>query len=106
MRPESSEASQTIKVAVWLSVIPNNKYVRGRNKAREEIERFVLSHYGMEQPKTNPNKYVLTIKYRDEAHLEKIIYDIFSEANNIADAKHCFVEASASALDGSERHWS
>jgi hypothetical protein len=42
-----------MKVALYLRVENNSKFVRGKTKAREEIERYVLSHYQMEKPEKN-----------------------------------------------------
>ena len=43
---------KVIEVALWLRVERNNKYVRGQKKAREDIERWVMGRYRVEQPTT------------------------------------------------------
>ena len=41
---------KTLKVTLHLVVENNSKFVRGKKRSREDIERFVLSHYGMRKP--------------------------------------------------------
>ena len=100
-----AERIKTIKVELYLRVENNSKYVRGKGKVRDEIERYILSQYAMEK---HPNgvEYTLTIPYETEEQLEEIIYrDILREADSTADARHCFIEADVRALDGSGRSW-
>lgn len=100
-----AERIKTIKVELYLRVENNSKFVRGKGKVRDEIERYILSQYQMEK---HPNgvEYTLTIPYETEEHLEQIIYrDILQEADSTADARHCFIEADVRALDGSDRSW-
>ena len=44
-----------------LAIENNNKFVRGKNKSRAEIERSVLSHYQMEKLSPEGWEYHLTI---------------------------------------------
>jgi hypothetical protein len=47
-----------------------------------------------------------TIPYVAEEQLERIISrDILQEAASTADARYCFIEADARALDDSGRYW-
>jgi len=41
--------SKIMKVNLWLRFENNNKYIRGKKKAREEIEDRVLSRYQMKK---------------------------------------------------------
>jgi len=50
-----------MKVRMWLRVENNSKFVRGKGRAREEIERRVLSRYGMENPDKKRGEYLLSI---------------------------------------------
>lgn len=100
-----AEKIKTIKVELYLRVENNNKYVRGKGKVRDDIERYILSQYAMEKY-PNGVEYTLTIPYETDEQLERIIYrDILQEANLTADARHCFIEADVRALDDSGRHW-
>ena len=100
-----AEKIKTIKVELYLRVENNNKYIRGKQKVRDEIEQYILSQYAMEK---HPNgvDYTLTIPYETDEQLEQTIYrDILQEADGTADARHCFIEADVRALDDSGRHW-
>ena len=83
----------------------NSKFVRGKKKALEDIEQFVLSHYHMEKPDPKRSEYILTIPYNHESEIEDIIYDILREADREADSRHCFIEASAHELGNPDRSW-
>ena len=100
-----AEKIKTIRVELYLRVENNTKYVRGKGKVRDEIERYILRQYAMGK---HPNgvEYTLTIPYETDEQLERIIYrDILQEAESTADARHCFIEADVRALDDSGRHW-
>jgi hypothetical protein len=100
-----AERIKTIQVELYLRVENNSKFVRGKGKVRDEIERYILRQYAMEK---HPNgvDYTLTIPYETEEQLERIIYqDILQEAASTADARYCFIEADVTALDDSGRHW-
>jgi len=95
---------RTLQVELYLRVGNNSKFVRGKAKARAQIEELVLSQYAME--KQSSCGYTLTIPYDTDEELERIIYDeILREADNLADMRYCFIEADVSALDGSGRRW-
>ncbi len=96
---------KTIQVELYLRVENNNKYVRGKTKARRSIEDFVLSQYAMEKPEKDGWRYSLTIPYYTQGDLDDTIYDILREAESEADSHHCFTEADVIALHGSERSW-
>ena len=100
-----AEKIKVLKVKLYLRVENNSKFVRGKSKARDEIERFVLSQWAMEKHE-NGVEYSLTIPYETDEELERIIErDILQEASSTADLRFCFIEADVQALDGSERSW-
>ena len=98
--------SKVMKVNLWLRVENNNKYIRGKTKARNEIEQWVLSRYQMTKDRPDGCEYELAIPYQTDAELDAIIYDdILAEAERIADGRHCFIEADVSAIDDPDRSW-
>lgn len=107
--PDASPAEpqpRTMKVQLWLRVENNSKFVRGKKKAREEIEDWVLRRYGLRATDEGGPEYLLTIPYTTDEELDRIIYDdIWREADSIADARHCFVEGDTVSLDDPERSW-
>jgi DNA invertase Pin-like site-specific DNA recombinase len=97
---------KVMKVELWLRVEGNNKYVRGKKKAREEIERLVLSRYGMEKLEEDGWEYELSIPYQTDEELDAIISDeILGEAERIAERRHCFTEADVTSVDDPDRSW-
>jgi len=100
-----SEPPKTLKVTLYLRVENNSKFVRGKNRSRENIERYVLSHYGMCKPDPKGWEYELTIPYETDKGLDDTIYGILQEASSIADDRNGFIEAEVIAQDGSGRSW-
>lgn len=109
--PKLMDAGETtkpkvMKVELWLCVERNSKYVRGKKKTREEIERWVLDRYQMEKLGKGGFEYVLSIPYQTDEELDRIIYDdILREAENIADDRYCFIEAEVRSVEDPERYW-
>lgn len=97
-----AKSQKTLQVELRLTVQGNNKFIRGVNKVREEIERDILSQYQMEK---DGHDYILTIPYETDEDLEKTIYDMLREAAWAADLKYCIIETDVRALDGSDRYW-
>ncbi len=97
---------KTMKVLLYLAIENNSKFVRGKNKSRTEIERYVLSRYQMEKLRPEGWEYHLTIPYETDEELERIIYDdILREAEWIADSRHGFIEADVRSVDDPDRSW-
>lgn len=94
-----------MRVELYLEVENNNKFVRGRKRAREDIEEFVLSPYKPRKRHKDGNEYILHIPYETDKELDEIIYDILREAESHADMRHCFIEADARSLDDHDRYW-
>lgn len=96
---------KTIKVELYLRFENNNSFVRGKERSREEIERRVLSRYGMQKQGKDSWTYLLTIPYTTEEELESIINGIFQEAEHIADLRNGFTEGDMQEIGGQERSW-
>ena len=95
-----------MNVKMWLQVENNNKFVRGKGKVREEIERHVLQRFGMKKASKASHEYLLWIPYTTDEELDRIIYDeIWREAESIAEARHCFTEGDITSLDDPDRSW-
>jgi hypothetical protein len=90
------------KVNLWLRVENNNKFVRGKKRAIEEIERFILSRYNMK--KLEGWEYELTIPYEDDKDLDETIYDMLTEIETIASLRNCFTESDVTAVE-KDRPW-
>jgi DNA invertase Pin-like site-specific DNA recombinase len=96
----------TMKVLLSRAIENNNKFVRGKNKSRTEIERYVLSHYQMEKLSPEGWEYHLTIPYETDEELARIISeDMLREAERMADSRHGFIEADVRSVDDPDRSW-
>lgn len=104
-KPQGNQP-KVMKVKLWLSVENNSKFVRGKGKARDEIERSVLSSFAMQKADKNGYEYTLSIPYTTDEELDNIIYrDILGQASSIADCRNCFIEGDVVSVDDPERTW-
>lgn len=103
--PPDQPEVKTIQVELYLRVENNNKFVRGKGRSREEIEQQVLSRYGMQKPSPDSWTYLLTIPHTSDEELEAIIYELFQEAERIADLRNGFTEGDIQEIGGRERSW-
>lgn len=95
--------AKTIKGTLWLVIYGNNKYIRGKRKVLDLIERD-LQPYKMEKGARDP-EYILTLTYEDDDELEKIIDEIYREIGNTADNYNFQAEMDFTASDSSGRSW-
>jgi hypothetical protein len=87
------QAQKIIEVQLWLRVERNSKFVRGKKKARQEIENYVLAHFDMKKKDADGSEYMLKIPYANQEDLEKTVYQIYSDMEAQADSRNCFIEA-------------
>jgi hypothetical protein len=87
------QRQKIVEVELWLRVERNSKFVRGKKKAREDIEQYVLSRFDMEKKEKDGWEYTLRIPYTNQEDLEKTVYDIYSEMESQANLRNCFIEA-------------
>lgn len=100
--PANIPTRKTATLKLRLRVENNNKFVRGKKRARENIERFHLQWHRMK--KLEENKYELTFSYRDDADLDRQVYDLLREIESEADMRFCFIEADVWE-EGTDRSW-
>ncbi len=79
-------------VEVNLIIENNSKFVRGKNKSREEIELSCFSYYDMKKKGKDSNDYILEIPYVTDKELDDTISELISEASSIADDRDGFIE--------------
>lgn len=100
-QPEAAKR-KTTTVTLWLRVENNSKFVRGKSRAREDIENYVLRHYQMK--KLKHCDYELTFDYEDDKDLDKQIHDMLIECESQADLRNCFTESDVRE-NGTDRYW-
>ena len=99
---EPPAAERVATVPLRLAVVNNSKFVRGRKRATENIERYCLEPYGMKR--LDAGHYELTIPYRSDDELDKSVHDLLTEISQEADMRNCFVEMGAWEED-TEKRW-
>jgi DNA invertase Pin-like site-specific DNA recombinase len=109
VRPESAAKAQaqrdigTATVLLALRVENNSKFVRGKKRVKEGLERYLRHQYAA---KICPSgEYRLKVPYRTDAELDKTMEDLLHHIAFEADLRNCFSESNAQ-LEGSEdRTW-
>jgi hypothetical protein len=86
-------ALRTTQVKLWLQVENNNKFVRGENKSRTEIEEICLSRYQAKKLSPDGFEYELTFHHTYEADLQEQINELAKEMEDIADSRNGCMEA-------------
>ncbi|NQA30377.1 recombinase family protein [Pseudomonas aeruginosa] len=99
---EPPAVERVATVTLRLAVVNNSKFVRGRKRAKENIERYCLEPYGMKRLESG--HYELAISYRSDDELDKTVHDLLTEISQEADMRNCFIEADAWE-EGTERRW-
>ena len=87
-----AEIEKTAKINMYLRVENNSKFVRGKKKVRENIERYLINHYNMRKLTNNNWDYTLYVKYKTIDELTKEVYDILRELSDEAEWRNCFIE--------------
>ena len=100
--PLTPPTEKTTTVELWLRVENNNKFVRGKKRARADIERYVLNYYRMKR--LSHCEYELTFSYTDDQDLDQQIHQMLVEAESHADSRHCFTESDVREI-GTDRSW-
>lgn len=99
---DSGDAAQTAMVILTLRIENNNKFVRGKKRAIENIERYCLGNYSA---KLMPSgDYTLTVSLRSDEDLDRIMHELLDDIASEADDRNCFSESDA-RMEGAVRHW-
>lgn len=97
--PPTVDDAERIATAILRLAVKNNiKFVRGKKRAKENIERYRLEPYGM-TPLESDN-YALSIPYSNDEALDNLLTEISQEAK----MRDCVIEADAWE-ERSERRW-
>ena len=89
-------------ILLTLRIENNSKFVRGKKRTIEHIERFYLEQYNAKQ---RPNgDYTLRIPYDSDTNLDNIVNELLNDIAREAEDRHCFSESEAH-MKGTERYW-
>ena len=80
----------------------NSKWVRGKKRSVEDIERYCLEEFNARQ--TPNGEYELQVPYSSDEELDETMYDLLSDIADQADDRHCFSESDARMV-GTDRQW-
>ena len=99
---DEGDSSQVATIRLRLRIENNNKFVRGKKRAREDIERYCLEEYEAERL---PNgEYLLKVPYSSDDDLDKRMHELLGDISSEADDRQCFSESDA-RMEGTDRHW-
>lgn len=101
---KGSRSNKKIAVLdVWMSVENNSKFVRGKNESRRRIEDNCFSQFEMTKKNKDGWDYILKIPYKTEKELDDTVYEIMSEADEIAGLRDGFTEFSINDRNSGKR---
>lgn len=89
----TSEKEKVAEIRMCLRVENNNKFVRGKKKTRERIEKYLKSYYDLNEPATEHSDYVFYVRYSSIEGLINTVHEILRDLENEADLNNCFIEA-------------
>ncbi|PXX58929.1 hypothetical protein SAMN05660489_04787 [Pseudomonas sp. LAMO17WK12:I10] len=102
MSPAESDVERVATVTLRLAVENDSKFVRGRKRAKENIERYCLEPLGVKRLESG--NYELTVPYQSDEELDKAVHDLLSEISQEAEMRNCFIGADAWE-EGTQRRW-
>ena len=95
--------SRTATVLLWLRVENNSKFVRGKKRVTEGIERYMRHQYAV---KLLPSgQYQLKVPYRTDEELDRTMEDLLQHIASEADLRNCFSESEAQLEGSDDRTW-
>ncbi len=81
----------------------NSSASRGRKRSIEAVQVDMVMLYGMK--KKSSTEYDFTLEYKDDADLEKQVFEILNSIESTADMHNCFSESAIFTTDGSGDCW-
>lgn len=94
---------RTASVLLWLRVENNSKFVRGKKRVKESIERYLCHQYAATLRPSG--EYQLKVPYRTDEELDRTMEDLLQHIASAADLRHCFSESEAQLEGSADRAW-
>jgi DNA invertase Pin-like site-specific DNA recombinase len=94
---------QNATILLSLRVENNSKFVRGKKRVREDIERYLRHQYAAIQGRSG--EYLLKVPYRSDEELDKTVQDLLQHIAFEADLRNCFSESDATMEGSDHRNW-
>ena len=107
MSGREGRAAQSDRTASWgLGLQPrienNSKFVRGKKRTTEDIERYCLEEYNAKQ--RPDGEYELKVFYNSDKDLDQTMEELLGDIASHADDRNCFSESNA-RMHNADRHW-
>jgi predicted DNA-binding transcriptional regulator YafY len=89
-------------ILLSLRIENNSKFVRGKKRATEHIERYFFQKYNA---KRQPDgEYELKVPYNSDEDLDQTMEELLGEIASQADDRNCSSESHA-RMHNADRHW-
>lgn len=89
-------------IRLTLRIENNSKFVRGKKRSREDIERYCLAEY--DAKRLPSGEYELKVPYNSDDDLDQRMNELLGDIASQADDRHCFSESEA-CMEGTDRNW-
>ena len=100
---DANGASRTATVLLSLRVENNSKFVRGKKRVTEGLDRYLRHQYAA---KLLPSgQYQLKVPYRTDEDLDRTMEDLLQHIAFEADLRNCFSESDAQLEGSDDRTW-
>lgn len=100
--PPIHPSEQIATITLQLNIENNSQFVRGKKRARENIERYCLSDY--DSTRLPSGDYTLRIAYHSRDELDEIVNELLNDISSEADTRHCHIEVEAWE-NGTDYRW-
>jgi hypothetical protein len=100
---KTADQLKNATILLSLRVENNSKFVRGKKRVREDIERYLRHQYAATQGQSG--EYRLKIPYRSGEELDKTVQDLLQHIALEADLRNCFSESDATLEGSDHRNW-
>jgi hypothetical protein len=99
---EEASTQKVAKILLCLRIENNSKFVRGKKRTVEDIERYYLEEYNARQ--RPDGDYELQVPYDTDEELDETLNELLGDIAAQADDRHCFSESDARMV-GTDRQW-
>jgi len=97
-----SDNAKAATILLSLRIENNSKFVRGKKRATEDIERHCLEEFNARR--MPDSEYELTVPYSRDEDLDQTMEELLGDIASQAEDRNCFSESDA-RMHGTDRHW-
>lgn len=99
---DEADPPRLATIRLTLRIENNSKFVRGKKRSREDIERYCLAEY--DAKRLPSGEYELKVPYGSDDDLDQRMNELLGDIASQADDRHCFSESEA-RMEGTGRCW-